>query len=891
MITTIPKSVTAALGLCELSDSHFSSEMVATSVNISFLQRYSLAWIAGVLGYAALALSTCQAAEPAPNAPSQSASSEAKQTYEPPQRSVAGGGLRLQGVSMSPFSRPRPGHLFTVRAGVANTSAEEQAGMVLARLDRVPDLQAAAEVRVPPGESRIVDLHLRIPADFAPGSNFDLSFSLNALDGQRVLLNSSGKPQIDSLRMMLDSEQLVTGVMLANEPPHAPDWYWPYDERLMSYECAVAARIDSGHNRQTLAITQENVPAQLIDWEGFDTFVIAQDGPLRDPVAMEAMGRWIAAGGRAWVMLDQIGQDDLSFLLPDGMACEAIDDIELNEFVVEADLALSISDADRTVVSDQPMRLRRAVQNGGKVTHRINGFPAAIWFQIGKGQLLVTTLDARGWMTPRTGEANLDPLLHSDFQMRVWSKPMAEQFFEGADPRSPLDVAQVDYPLKQIGNPVLNRNFVISIVFGFCGLLALSGWWCWHTGALTRMGWLVPVLSIAAAVPLLVASNRVRRDMPDTSAHLQVIEVQPGSRLVQGSQWTATYMSRSSSGELVADGDALVSWPDTGGQNDLRRWLWDDYQHWQLSSTGWPHGLWRLNSRFNLPPRQLDVIARLDDQGVALELPAELGEPLQDAVLCYVPGDVAVCNRLDSDRAARVSDAHVTIGQSWLGSTIVNDEQARRDDVYRLLPSRTATSRYPSYPALLGWTKLWKTPLAWSESRDERGSALVALPIKLLPVPSGETVHVPHTLVRAETPAEGAARSTAFINHTGLWREETTLAMQVPMRFHLPLEVCPLEASELVLDLQMRAPQRDVRVVARAGGKETVVAEYRSPLAAERIRITDPAILADAQDGSVDFRLDVSQPTGQAAAEMGAQIANWQVDYFRLSADGRVAER
>jgi hypothetical protein len=350
-------------------------------------------------------------------------------------------------------------------------------------------------------------------------------------------------------------------------------------------------------------------------------------------------------------------------------------------------------------------------------------------------------------------------------------------------------------------------------------------------------------------------------------------------------------MSRSSSAQLVADGDAIVSWPETDQQNDLRRWLWDDFQHWQLSSTGWPHGLWRLNTRFGLQPRPLDAIARIDGQGLSVHIPSELGEPLQDAVLCYVPGDVAVCNQIGADQAIRVPDAHLTVGQSWLDSTIVNDEQARRDEIYRLLPSRSMLTRYPNYPAILGWTGLWTPPVHWSEPRDERGAALVVLPVKLLPVASGETVQVPHTVVRVETPVEGLARSTAFTNHTGLWREETTLAMQVPIRFHLPPEVCPIEVDEIVCDLQMRAPQRDVRITSSAGDQQTLVAEYRSPLTPQQIRITDPAILADARDGSIDFRIDISAPIGQASADLSAQIGNWQVDYFRLSAHGRVLDR
>jgi hypothetical protein len=89
----------------------------------------------------------------------------------------------------------------------------------------------------------------------------------------------------------------------------------------------------------------------------------------------------------------------------------------------------------------------------------------------------------------------------------------------------------------------------------------------------------------------------------------------------------------------------------------------------------------------------------------------------------------------------------------------------------------------------------------------------------------------------------------------------------------------------------VRAPQRDVRITSSTGGKVTLVGEFRSPLTAQRLRITDPAILEDARDGMIDMKIDISQPVGQSGTDFSAQLANWQVDYFRLNVVGRVLER
>ena len=207
--------------------------------------------------------------------------------------------LRLGGIAISSLKRPLPGKLVTFRTVVSNTGEAEQSALVLARLAQAPTFQAAAEVTVPGGESRSVDLRLRIPSNLAAGSLIDLSVSLNSKEaGERVLLSPSGQPIIDSLGVRIDGETFVTATMLDKEPQQPPEWVWPADTDAMSYELLVATRIDSQLSRRTLTIGHEQLPAELADWEGVDALVIARDDPLRDPVALASLGSWLAAGGR-----------------------------------------------------------------------------------------------------------------------------------------------------------------------------------------------------------------------------------------------------------------------------------------------------------------------------------------------------------------------------------------------------------------------------------------------------------------------------------------------------------------------------------------------------------------------------------------------------------------
>jgi len=799
-------------------------------------------------------------------------------------RNLSSQGLRLKGIRVVPYSRPRPGRYFTFGVNVENIANEEQAGLVVARIEGAIGYEAATEVHVQAGRSYGVDLHMRVPEDFALGSNFEINVSLNSLGAnQPVLLNPAGQPMIDSLRLSVPDKTMVTAILLEDDPPVSPEWYWPQNESLMSYELISATNADSYEPCQLLTIYDEKLPSQMVEWDSVDAVVIGREGPMRDETAMASMAQWLAAGGRAWIMFDAINEANLDSILPDGMTCQYIDKVDLTDFTVEIQSAFSTPESERTVRVDEPVSMRRVIQTGGTVAVSINDFPAAIWYKVGKGRLLVTTLDARGWMIPRN-KALADLENNPSFQPQSWTKRLYDQLYDIRELSSPMEKAEVLYTLKHIGNPILNRSFVLTLVFGFCAALGIAGGICWCSEKWSRLGWLVPLLSLAASTPLLIASYRLQREVPDTSAHLQIIEALPGSRCIQGIEWTTTYKAGSDLAKLSADGDAITTWPQSSQQSDLRRLTWNDRNRWLLSSSAWPGGLWQLQTRFNVPPQRLDVNATLDRQGLSIQMPSEWTQSLEDSVLMYHPGDPAICSRIQAGATFRVPNGNATMDQSWLGDAIVNDEQARRDEVYRQLPARGSEFAYPSYPALMGWTPLWPSPVSWSDGRNERGAALVILPVNLQPVATGEEVMVPHTVIKLEAPNQ---TSTIFSNLSGLWPNETTLQVAVPIRFILPKQVCPIKATELTFDLQLRAPQRDVRIVSQAPNAAKPIADLHSPLGAMRIRTSDPAVLLDAEDGSLDFTIDIGGALNDATGAVGI----WQIDYVRLSVTGIVLDR
>ncbi len=849
-------------------------------------------------------------------------------------------GLRLEGVSQAAFSRARAGRPLVVRVRIANVAKQTQRCQLIVRSSLVPSLQSVTVVEIPGEQYKLFPIRLEMPTAVPASTKFDLNVSLNALSpDSRIIAGPDGLPLIDTMTMVLDTSPVMTGVLLDDEPPILPEWAWPGSLTFESYELVIASRIDSSLNRNVLTIGETLVLTELTDWDCLDSLVIARNEPLRDVVALQSLMRWVASGGNVWIMMDRIDHELLSGLLPDGASCHYLDDISLSEFTVDVPNIASMNQGDRHVQLDQPVKFRRVIQNGGTVTHLIDGFPIAIWYPYGQGKILVTTLEARGWVKRRTATepstratSNRDqPIWTSDFQMHPWAQGLGEGFHEVRHRETPFDSVATEYTTKHIGNPVLDRRIVLGSLATFCGLLSVASVVCWATSRLVLLGWLIPLLSIIGAAPLAIAAMRSQHAIPDTAARLQIVNVTPGSKSFFVSEWMSNFAGdQASQAALNVTGDATAQLlpskkppslaldvgaaPDNPpassaneepseslqGPLDLRRIIWMDLHRWQITSAKWPHGLWTLRAQYGVPNRSMDVIGSLTPDGFKLQLPSELDEPLQDAVLEYVPGDIVPCGTLNNvtangsvstnvDSSFTVPETTRAIGQSWLSEQLVNDEQMRRDMIYQSLAKSKMIDRYPSYPCLMGWTKLWESPFQWNMPREERGSALVMLPVRLQPVASGTTVTVPHYLITTHSFIKPGVRSTAWDSDHGRWRDETTISTTVPLQFYLPEQVQPFQASEIVGEIQLRAPQREVRISSKASGE--VLLEQVSPMTTFPFRSSDPKFLADAADGIIELQVHIGEDLTQTNVDFSSRVSAWTVDYCRIHVRGTVLPR
>lgn len=793
-------------------------------------------------------------------------------------------GLGFRSIARAQQSRVRPGGVLIMKATATNTGAEPATGTLVLTIDGVASQRSARRVTVGAESYETVDIYAQLPKSIAGKKSIDVTVTMYVDEGGRqVVLDRGGQPAEHTLTLSVDRMPSLAALVMEPEAPPQPSWHWPLVPPFASYELSVASRIQAGNTRQTANFDTRRMPICASDWDVIDTMIVSESGAMNDAAFVDSLKTFVSKGGRAWFMLDRINDEGLQPLLGHGQTCTTVDEVELNEFTVELiGGTAQFSKADRTVKSDRSLSMKRVLQTGGRVTHEVNGWPAAIWMQLGYGEILITTLDCEAWITANT-EHRREILKQSPFKVRVWGNQLA---LEINAERQPMPLSETtDYVIKHIGNPVVPRSWVAVSLVSFCLVLGALGGWRFLVGDLGLFGILAPLAGAIASAGLLIASSYIRREIPESVPGLQLVHVAEDGSVLFVREQAAVYLEGESSMSLECDvdGRAVVDEQVTAG---VRTFETTGFQDWRLSNDAWPPGLWRYQSEFVLPADNFVAQATLNENGVELTLP-ETPEPLEDFVLGYVLGDPMLCTR-ESGRLFADGKLNAD-GNRWITGAIISDEQQRRLEVYREFfnPALRVGRRGG---VLYGWTRLWPGGPKWSRDLPRQGSALVAIPVQLATPRPGTELFVPHGLIQLRRNPNELGQTFAFNDETGRWAQELTMKTNARLQFVLPSQIVPFTAKSFEIQLDIRAPKRDVRLVGNASGQTPVeIVRLESPSIPWTGTITDPAILADASDGILDIQLEISDRMDIENQEQQSNVVAWQVDRLHLSVRGAVS--
>lgn len=792
--------------------------------------------------------------------------------------------LHFVSLVRSVQNRARPGGNLILRARVENHGEQPAQGTLVAQVKGHPR-QSARKVAVAAQSAEIVDIHIRLPMDLPKGKLMDIECALyRNSGGAEVITQWRGRPQQHSVSLEAQRLSSLTGMAPAREHNPQPPWYWPPDPIYAVYEFPVATRIDSGNSRQSINFDVTPLPMDGAAWDEMDVMVISDGRYLDDLAALQSLKRYVSQGGRVWIFIDLVSCEQIRSLLVDDQSIEEIDTIEINACTIDITDGLnSLKAEDRQLDIDVPVQFKRVIQTGGRVSHEIDGWPVAIWMPSGKGEFLFTTLDSNAWIKPRTVQ-DKDNRRYAAYETRSWARQFAVSANTIGGVR--MNVELPEYPIKQIGNPVVARSWVFLALVGFCIL-------CGAIGSVHYMGressQLVllapPVLAVVCAGALLTAASYVRRDIPESVARLQQIQVTEDGEMAMVEEHSAVYLAASRDMQMSCekDGKAFVEEDLTSG---ICRSELSDFHRWSLHNATWPAGAWRYTAKYNLPTDGLWVTARMNQRGVKLIVPTGLPSELEDPILEYRTGNAMLCKQEDDgwfcDGSMRAQ------GERFIGGTLLSAEQQRRSKVYsdylRRSFSNTGRER-----AFLGWTERWPDAPEWSQDLEQKGSAFVSLPVRIERPNTGEDIFIPHGFVRLRRNPDAVGQTAAYSDDAGTWATELSLAVKGDFQFVLPKELLPFDASAIELEVDVKAPYRNVTLLSNVPGQEPIeILRLENPSIPVTKTLTNPVLLQDAQDGVLDFSLAVSERTDVENAESASNVVMWSIDHVHASFRGAV---
>ncbi|MEZ6134517.1 MAG: hypothetical protein R3C53_06375 [Pirellulaceae bacterium] len=804
------------------------------------------------------------------------------------QSSIAGG-LRFRTFSKAFHSKPFPGAWLILRAHISNTGDRPQEGTLVVTAANVPDLPSARTLVFEAGREEYVDVYVRVPQSLNAGEAVDFTMTLVRREGDRdIVMDLNGQPMQHSLRVAIADAPDTVLSLLEEEPARKQYWMWPGAEPHYNNHFVVAGRVAAGNSRATTSILPGTVPLNKADWQGVSMAVVSDPAQLEDATAVEALKRYVNDGGRLWIMLDDIPNFSVRPLLASGQFCEVLDEVELNSIQIAlADNPQNISQADLHVSLDRPARLKRVYQEGGTVSHFAEGWPAAIWMNVGYGQVLITTLESHAWIT--AGTESTDAQRQTDFKNRLWALSLSTAVNEAAM-EQPLS-ASTNYPMEFIGSPVLPRRIVASALAGFLALLVIGGAFLAKVGEIRRIGWIAPLIALLTASGLFIGSRWIRRDKAETAAALQLVQISADGQVALVREQGAMFLESQRDMQLSSQSDGFAM-ADSSVQSGIRRFEVGDFQNWQLHNTAWPPGTWRYRAEGVLATQSMQALAQLYSDGVHIALPeiqlpnmeaAEQFE-LEDPVVSFIPG-TAMVGKVSGASAVHADGSMLAEGDRWIAGTLISDEQQRRLEVYQQFFRQD--DRVPLLSRVVyGWTPRWEASQWTGEGFAKPGSALVSLPIRLVPPKLGESVLVPSGLVALRRDISKQSRTSVYSERTGKWKSEISLGIKSDLQFVLPSEILPFEAESITLELDIKAPHRTVLLQATGGGQSLEVVKLDGPSIPWRAELTDPQILADARDGVLDFHLEVGDRNDVQPGAASTTVVTWQIDGFRASLRG-----
>ncbi|MFV1964901.1 MAG: hypothetical protein ACC628_05725 [Pirellulaceae bacterium] len=791
----------------------------------------------------------------------------AAQSPSPVEVSVASGGIR----------RYEPGVWSVLTVTGRNWGDTDAEPLISVYFDSNKGLQYGRRFWIPARAQRRTVMPVHVPALISPSRNqIQLTtLVLNDVAGREVLTHRDGDLLVRKLPLILDHEPIKTGVVFPN-PSNEEEGYG-IDYRFYEH-VIVAGRSIADLSRTTIefgGVSGVN-PSMPMLLGGLDQMIVADDRLMEDSGSAAAVRQWLHTGGRVWLPLDRVGAEVVATLVGHAVCVEEVDRVELSTYTLEDLTQEEDSSRYEEYEFEEPIEFIRVLTDCADIHCRINGWPAAFWQPVGGGEVLFTTLEATGFSrsVEQRPPAALQSIAHRLFQMRQ-SQVVAPQAVE---------------PMlqEQIGYRVPERSTVALILGAHCLCLVIVGVWFGRCRRLDRMAIAVPLVTLSAAIALIVIGRGNTRRVPSTAASVQVVQVVPETGEAYVSGVTLLYHQQTGDLHLASRaGGIIVPDPETN-LGETRRFVWTDDDGGR-----WPN--LTLNSGAIQPVRYQQAIAlsgpvrvpaRFGPDGLRGRLQSDGLGTVTDPVIVAPPGHaLRVSLNRDGSFTSGVED--VLPPGEYLVGMMLSDNQRRRHSMLRKLLDPTDRIPFPRHPSLLVWGPPLDVGFDFAGDYETEQSALSAIPLAIERTSPGSPFVVPASFVGVDSVVGESGKSVIFNPRSGEWLENW-VTTHTELRFIVPRQVQPCRIERARLVLKLNVPSRTLEVVGLVGQRRVLLQRWKNPNGIIELNIERADLLNLDEDGALNLLFIVGKSESESGDEISSKSRNstWKIEYVRMDVYG-----
>lgn len=763
-----------------------------------------------------------------------------------------------------------------LQATLTNIGATSRQGRIVVFYAERPDVQYGRDVWLPANSVLTTWLPFG-PAP--PGADRARELQYLFFDrtvGENMLQMPNQPERIRSQLISYHRLEPSTTVLL--DPPPEGDLEAPPDPA--SEEALDLVRVfreSAALSERMGLLTGQPLPAIPEALESIRHVVVATRTLGLDPPGQRTLRRWLQQGGKLWIMLDRTNSASVAPLLGESASPQLVDTASLTTVILR-DRAGRLIDSHSF---ERPVDFVRVVPGpGDTVLQTIDGWPALFTRRVGRGEVIFTTLAARGWSWPRA--ENGPDSAFKDFPRLPVALPGFAAVARELQPTAQAQVFDVHAlsPLvgDDIGYSIVRTSTAALVLAAFLAAVLVLGVALRRSRRPELVGWLGPCAAVVAAGIFVVLGEVSRRRVPSTVASVAVIDASSGSRAQAVNGLIAVYRPDAGPAQVATQHGGILELDMSGIQGQNRQHIASDTDHWHWENLNLPAGLRLGPFQATLDSAApMDAVAKFTAQGVEGWVRAGPFHELSDAIIATPEGQ-PLAVRFTASGQFTVSDAELLPGQ-YLTDAVLTDRQQRRQAVYRTMFGKQIPEYLVNRSVLLAWSGQMNIPFELGDPDKTTGSTLLTIPLQFERPPVGETVTVPAAFIPCRRVIDGKAASRA------LTQSENKTDQQ--LRFQLPAALLPFNVTSARLSARLHAPARSVQIRGYKGTQRVDLWSQDSPDQVMDLTINRPELLQLDGEGGLYVNIAVSDLLRPIARGSSGQEAVWTLEGLRMHVTGQ----